>query len=144
PGPPPRRHGSLSSAYHPSRLERGGGAHRPHPHAPPPYHPAAARRAPDYYLSDLPALIPGGKLRPSSLDAHLERRLAQLEHDRARLQAQVEEKQKAKRARLREWERLCRESAAGALRSELAETQLQSLTEGAGISGASELGRVAF
>ncbi|KAI5299960.1 factor activating pos9, partial [Ascosphaera pollenicola] len=87
------------------------------------------------YLSDLSAIIPGGRLRPSGLDPTIERRLAQLESDRSRLQAQVEEKQKAKRARLREWERLVHESAAGAVRSEYAEAHLQKLTEGDSVVG---------
>lgn len=119
--PSPRRHGSFSSGPYPSR---------------PTYRQQQLQQQqqqqqnqqPDY-LSDLPAIIPGGKLRPSGLDPTIERRLAQLESDRNRLQAQVEEKQKAKRARLREWDRLVRESATGALRSEFAEAQLQKLTE---------------
>ncbi|KAG5288036.1 serine/arginine repetitive matrix protein, ER lumen protein retaining receptor [Histoplasma ohiense] len=87
------------------------------------------------YLSGIPQIVPGGKLLPSSLDPSREKRLAQLELDKEKLLEQIEEKQKAKRAGLREWEKLSRESSTGALRSELAEGHLQRMTEGDGLGG---------
>ncbi|OAX79341.1 hypothetical protein ACJ72_06337 [Emergomyces africanus] len=111
--PPPFRHNSSSST---------------------PYsHPRPQR--PINYLSGLPPIVPGGKLLPSALDPSREKRLAQLEIDKEKLLEQIEEKQKAKRAGLREWEKLSRESATGALRSELAEGHLQRMTEGDGLGG---------
>ncbi len=85
-------------------------------------------------MASVPAIVPGGKLLPSGLDAVSERRLAQLEEDKKRLLDQIEEKQKAKRAGLRDWERLERESAREGLKSELAEGHLDRMT-GEGGSG---------
>ncbi|OJD15144.1 hypothetical protein AJ78_04569 [Emergomyces pasteurianus Ep9510] len=87
------------------------------------------------YLSGLPQIVPGGKLLPSVLDPSREKRLAQLEIDKEKLLEQIEEKQKAKRVGLREWEKLSRESATGAMRSELAEGHLHRMTEGDGLGG---------
>ncbi|OJD25817.1 hypothetical protein ACJ73_02817 [Blastomyces percursus] len=87
------------------------------------------------YLSGLPPIVPSGKLLPSGLDPSREKRLAQLEIDKEKLLEQIEEKQRAKRAGLREWEKLSRESSTGALRSELAEGHLQRMTGGDGLGG---------
>lgn len=78
-------------------------------------------------------MIPGGRLLPSGTDPAAEKRLAQLEADKEKLMDQISEKQKSKRISLREWDKLTRESATGALRSELAEGHLQRLTETEGI-----------
>ena len=72
---------------------------------------------------------------PSGLDPGSEKRLAQLEADKERLLEQIAEKQKIKRAGLRDWDRLHRDSATGALKSELAEGHLQRMTEGEGVGG---------
>lgn len=52
-----------------------------------------------------------------------------LKADEEKLAEQVLEKQHLKRTGLRDWERLQRESALNALRSELAEVHLQRMTE---------------
>ncbi|KAK2811306.1 hypothetical protein FQN50_002182 [Emmonsiellopsis sp. PD_5] len=109
--PPPFRHSSSSSTPYP-RAQRSTN-----------------------YLSGLPAILPGGKPLPSGLDPGRERRLAQLETDKEKLLEQIEEKQRIKRAGLREWERLSREASTGALKSELAEAHLQRMTEGDGLGG---------
>jgi hypothetical protein len=81
-------------------------------------------------------VLSNGKLLPG-LDPGSEKRLAQLDADRERLLEQISEKQRIKRAGLRDWDRLQRESAIGALKSELAEGQLQRMTEGEGLGGGS-------
>lgn len=73
-------------------------------------------------------IVPGGKLAPSGLDPDREKRLAQLEADAEKLREQIEEKQRAKRQGLREWEGLEREAGVSGLRSELAEKHLGKLT----------------
>ncbi|WEW56318.1 hypothetical protein PRK78_001761 [Emydomyces testavorans] len=88
------------------------------------------------HLSGLPSIVPGGKPLPSSLDPSFEKRISQLEADKERLLEVIAEKQKAKRGSLREWDKLTRESATGALRSELAEGHLQRMAEGDDIGGA--------
>ncbi|EEP79216.1 predicted protein [Uncinocarpus reesii 1704] len=87
------------------------------------------------HLSGLPSVVPGGKLIPSGLDPAFEKRISQLEADKERLLEQIAEKQRSKRASLREWDKLSRESATGALRSELAEGHLQRMAEGDDIGG---------
>lgn len=92
------------------------------------------------YLAGLPAIIPNGKLQPPGLDPAVSKRLAQLESDRDRLQDAAEASQKAKRASLREWEKLIRESRNADLRSELAEEHLTRLSEeGQAFPAATEL-----
>jgi len=78
----------------------------------------------------MPTILAGGKLLPSILDPAAEKRLSQLEADKVRLLEQISEKQSSKGAELKDWDRLDRESATGALRSELAEGHLQRITEG--------------
>ena len=81
------------------------------------------------------ALVPGGKALPSILDPAAERRLVQLEADRERLFEQVMTTQKIKRAGLRDWDRVDRESSICALKSELAEGHLQRMAEESSIAG---------
>ncbi|KAL1867177.1 hypothetical protein Plec18167_008718 [Paecilomyces lecythidis] len=145
--PPPPRRGPIPQTYHgtPPTGPRGGFAPPPlgyDPSRQPPYrrssststiHPRAQKVT--NHLSGLPAIIPGGKLLPSPLDPATERRLSQLEADKEKLFEQVAEKQKLKRAVLRDWDKLDRESTTGALRSELAEGHLQRMAEGESISG---------
>lgn len=66
---------------------------------------------------------------PSVLDTATEKRLAQLEADRERLLDQMAETQRSKRAGLRDWDRLDRESSICALKSELAEGHLQRMAD---------------
>ncbi|KAK2831022.1 hypothetical protein FQN49_007076 [Arthroderma sp. PD_2] len=87
------------------------------------------------HLAGLPATVPGGKLLPSGLDPTTEKRLAQLEADKEKLLEQISEKQRAKRTSLREWDKLCRESEIGALRTDLADGHLQRMSETEGIGG---------
>ncbi|KAL2367720.1 hypothetical protein RJZ57_007914, partial [Blastomyces gilchristii] len=122
----PRANSNYES-HSPSSFRHSSSSSTPYSHTRPP-------RSTNY-LSGLPPIVPGGKLLPSGLDPSREKRLAQLELDKEKLLEQIEEKQKAKRAGLREWEKLSRESSTGALRSELAEGHLQRMTEGDGLGG---------
>jgi len=87
-----------------------------------------APRGPNH-LAGLGSIIPGGRTLPSSLDAATEKRLSQLEVDRERLLEQMAETQRSKRAGLRDWDRLDRESSICALKSELAEGHLQRMAD---------------
>lgn len=73
--------------------------------------------------------MPGGKLLPI-LPPDQEKRLKTLEVEAEKIRGEIEEKQKAKREALREWEVRERESDREALRSDLAEKHLLKLTEG--------------
>ncbi|KAF3479571.1 uncharacterized protein GIQ15_06547 [Arthroderma uncinatum] len=139
--PPPQHHG------HPPSGPRGAGGSP----APGPGHEARPRppfrhgngtsttypRTQRFtnHLAGLPTTVPGGKLLPSGLDPTTEKRLAQLEADKEKLLEQISEKQKAKRASLREWDKLSRESETGALRTDLADGHLQRMSETEGIGG---------
>lgn len=59
-----------------------------------------------------------------------------MEEDKKKLLEAIEEKQRVKRAGLREWEKAERESKREGLKSELAEGQLERLTGEGGMSGA--------
>lgn len=145
--PPPPRRGPIQQTYHgtPPTGPRGSFAPPPlgydssrHPQyrrssSTSGIHPRAQKVT--NHLSGLPAIIAGGKLLPSPLDPATERRLSQLETDQEKLFEQVAEKQRLKRAVLRDWDKLDRESATGALRSELAEGHLQRMAEGESIGG---------
>lgn len=90
--------------------------------------PSPAPRGPNH-LAGLGAVIPGGRILPSILDAAIEKRLTQLDTDREKLLDQVAETQRSKRAGLRDWDRLDRESSICALKSELAEGHLQRMAD---------------
>ncbi|KGO60410.1 hypothetical protein PEX2_033990 [Penicillium expansum] len=66
---------------------------------------------------------------PSLLDPAVEKRLAQLDVDKEKLLEQIAETQRSKRAELRDWDRLDRESSICALKSELAEGHLQRMAD---------------
>ncbi|KAL6233908.1 hypothetical protein BDW75DRAFT_180870 [Aspergillus navahoensis] len=87
------------------------------------------------YLVGLNTIVPGGKLAPTELDSVTEKRLSQLDTDKDRLFHQIAESQKLKRAGLREWDKLDRESSICALKSELAEGHLHCITDAEGILG---------
>lgn len=91
------------------------------------------------YLAGLQTVLPGGRLTPFDFDTITERRLSQLESDRDRLLDQIAERQSSKRAGLRDWDRLDRESSVCALKSELAESHLQCITD-----AENHVGRVLF
>src|SRR5207248_156531 len=76
-----------------------------------------------HHLSSMPTIVPGGKLLPSGMDKSVADRLSKLQIEREKLEKELEEKQAKKRAGLREWERLERESAREGLKNELAEKQ---------------------
>ncbi|KAJ6130108.1 hypothetical protein N7512_002888 [Penicillium capsulatum] len=105
--PGPRPHGSISAVS-------------PSPSSPIPKGPN--------YLAGLGTIIPGGKAFPS-VDSATEKRLQQLEVDREKLLEHIADTQKAKRAGLRDWDRLDRESSICALKSELAEGHLQRMAD---------------
>ncbi|KAL4761698.1 uncharacterized protein BDW70DRAFT_135578 [Aspergillus foveolatus] len=87
------------------------------------------------YLVGLNTIVPGGKLAPTELDSITEKRLSQLDADKDRLFNQIAESQKLKRAGLRDWDKLDRESSICSLKSELAEGHLQCITDAEGILG---------
>lgn len=87
-----------------------------------------APRGPNH-LAGLGSVVPGGRALPSPLDAATEKRLSQLEVDREKLLEQMAETQRSKRAGLRNWDRLDRESSICALKSELAEGHLQRMAD---------------
>lgn len=158
PGPPPfHRESPRDIPRHPSGRR---GTFAPSPHHGPPVGPRGStsgydsHRPPPFrgnttsttypqskrftsHLSNLSTIVPGGKLLPSGLDSSSEKRLAQLEADKEKLLDQIAEKQRVKRSGLGEWDKLSRETATSALRSDLAEGALQQITEGDGIGGGS-------
>lgn len=84
---------------------------------------------PPNYLAGLGSIVPGGRALPSALDITTERRLAQLDADKEKLLEQMAATQKPRRAGLRDWDRLDRESSICALKSELAEGHLQRMAD---------------
>ncbi|KAI9836198.1 MAG: hypothetical protein M1819_001535 [Sarea resinae] len=88
------------------------------------------------HLSTVPAIVPGGKLLPSNLKPEVLEKLAKLEEEKRKIEEQLAEKLAKKRVGLREWEKLERESAREALKSDLAEQQLRVLTDDGGLGGA--------
>ncbi|KAL2832239.1 hypothetical protein BJY01DRAFT_226156 [Aspergillus pseudoustus] len=96
--------------------------------------PPSSQRYPKH-LVGLSTIIPGGRLLASEIDAAIERRLSQLDADKDRLFEQNAESQKLKRIGLRDWDRLDRESSICALKSELAESHLQCITDTEGTLG---------
>ncbi|KAJ5343360.1 uncharacterized protein N7506_003184 [Penicillium brevicompactum] len=121
-GPPSSRRGSAALSHGPpvgprasfSPPTAGGGGI-------PPVNPPATER--------VSALIPEGKSFSNFLDPAVEKRLCQLETDREKLLEQIAETQRTKRVELRDWDRLDRESAICALKSELAEGHLQRMAD---------------
>lgn len=87
-----------------------------------------APKAPNH-LAGLNTVLPGGRILPSALDAATEKRFSQLEADQEKLLEQLAEAQRSKRAGLRDWDRLDRETSICALKSELAEGHLQRMAD---------------
>lgn len=86
----------------------------------------------------MPTIVPGGKSAPSAADPNTEKKLQQLEEEKKKLEEAIAERQRAKRAGLRDWETKERESKRDGLRSELAEQGLEKMGmgEGVGVGGA--------
>jgi hypothetical protein len=140
-GPPttPAAHGVPSGprASFSSSVPGGGGHYRhagARQHSVASAHPPTGPKPPSH-LAGLSTIVPGGRAFPSTLDPATEKRLLQLESDRERILEQVMETQKSKRAGLRDWDRLDRESSICALKSELAEGHLQRMAEESSIGG---------
>lgn len=141
-GPPaaPAAHGVPSGprASFSSPVTGGGGGHYRHAgarqHSVASANPPTGAKGPSH-LAGLSSIIPGGRVFPSTLDPATEKRLLQLETDREKLLQQVMETQRSKRAGLRDWDRLDRESSICALKSELAEGHLQRMAEESSIGG---------
>ncbi|KAJ5461061.1 uncharacterized protein N7458_002613 [Penicillium daleae] len=141
-GPPaaPAAHGVVPSgprASFSSPVSGGGGHYR---HAGARQYSAVSANPPPgpkppSHLAGLSSITPGGRAFPSTLDPVTEKRLLQLESDREKLLEQVMETQRTKRAGLRDWDRLDRESSICALKSELAEGHLQRMAEESSIGG---------
>jgi hypothetical protein len=81
----------------------------------------------------LPKEIPGGQKLPELFDTS---KILKLEEEARKLREQIEAKEQAKRASLREYEALGREADNAALRSELAEEQLITLSAEGEVGGA--------
>ncbi|KAG8526277.1 uncharacterized protein KY384_000270 [Bacidia gigantensis] len=90
-------------------------------------YPRTQRFSTTNHLASIPPIIPGGSLLPSA-DPAAARKISQLEDDAERLRKQIDDKQKEKRAGLRDWDVRERESRREGLRSELAEAQLESFS----------------
>ncbi|KAJ5381036.1 uncharacterized protein N7496_003464 [Penicillium cataractarum] len=141
-GPPaaPAAHGVPSGprASFSSPATGVGGGHYRHvgarQHSVASANPPAGPKGPSH-LAGLSSITPGGRVFPSTLDPATEKRLLQLETDREKLLEQVMETQRSKRAGLRDWDRLDRESSICALKSELAEGHLQRMAEESSIGG---------
>lgn len=82
------------------------------------------------HLAGMCSIMPGGKLFSTCFDSAIERRLLHLNADKARLFDQVAQRQASKRAGMKDWDRLDRESSISTLKSELAEGHLQRITGG--------------
>ena len=76
------------------------------------------------HLEDLPTIKEGGQRLPPLHDTA---KADKLEEEAARLRKMIDEKESKKRQGLREWDKLERESATAALKSELAEEHLREL-----------------
>ncbi|KAI9673309.1 MAG: hypothetical protein M1829_004075 [Trizodia sp. TS-e1964] len=87
------------------------------------------------HLASLPAIVPGGKLLPSSIDRSVQEKLAKLEAEQKKLEQDLAEKIAKKRQGLRTWDKLSRESSRENLRGDLAEQQARSIVGDAGSSG---------
>ena len=80
--------------------------------------------------------MPGGRLPPSSVDKKVAEKLAKLTQEKERLEQELDRKLEKKRAGLRTWDRLERESARDGLKSELAEQQVREMVGEGGMGGA--------
>lgn len=120
-----------------------------HSHAPPQFRPppphhshnSTSRTYPltqrfSRHLSDLPSIVPGGKASASNVGQSVKEKLARLEQDQKRLEAELADKLDKKRAGMRTWDRLERETTRESLKSELAEQQVRVMSGEGGMGGA--------
>ncbi|KAI9814516.1 MAG: hypothetical protein M1826_002189 [Phylliscum demangeonii] len=147
-GPPPRDDGP-GAPYH-ARSSHGYGHGPPpqssfsspqHQHHPPPFRPpppfsnshhSTSRTYPltkhfGRYLSGGPSVVPGGRMYPSAIERSVSERLAKLDVERRKLEAELADRQERKRAGLRRWENMERETARDGLRTELAEQHVRAM-----------------
>lgn len=82
------------------------------------------------YLACLPQIIPGGKILSLGLDPAIGRRISQLETDKEKIMEQFAERHRFRRACVKDWGQVDRESSIGSLKSELAEGHLHQIAEG--------------
>ncbi|OQD98680.1 hypothetical protein PENSOL_c008G10148 [Penicillium solitum] len=137
-GSPPVRRGTIAPSQAPPAGPRAsfsspvpGGSYR-HPTSRQPSIPSVTQPLTQRgvnHLAGLCTIIPEGRSLPSLLDPAVEKRLAQLDVDKEKLLEQIAETQRSKRAELRDWDRLDRESSICALKSELAEGHLQRMAD---------------
>lgn len=87
------------------------------------------------HLADLPKEVPGGQKAPEIYDKS---KILKLEDEARKLRDLIDAKESAKRQRLKEWDTLEKDANNAALRADLAEQQLRSL------SGEGDIGGAAF
>ncbi|KAI9713361.1 MAG: hypothetical protein M1812_006639 [Candelaria pacifica] len=87
-------------------------------------------------LASVPQIVPGGKILPSGIDPKIAERLAKLDEEKKKLEAEVAKMEEQSRSSLREWDRLSRESNRESLKSELAEQHVSMLAGEGGMGGA--------
>lgn len=80
----------------------------------------------------MPQIVAGGKLLPAY---EISDKLAKLEADKKRLEEALAEKEAKKRAAIREWDRLERESAREGYKTELADKHVKALAGEGGMDG---------
>jgi N-acetylmuramoyl-L-alanine amidase len=76
------------------------------------------------HLNDLPGIKPGGQLLPPR-DQSIDARLRHLSSESEKLRQQIADKQKVKRAGLREWSKLEQDSASAAIKADLSEETMR-------------------
>ncbi|KAI9699345.1 MAG: hypothetical protein M1836_002955 [Candelina mexicana] len=87
-------------------------------------------------LASVPQIVPGGKLLPSGIDPKIAERLAKLDEEKKKLEAEVARMEEQSRSGLREWDRLSRDSNRESFKSELAEQHVSMLAGESGMGGA--------
>lgn len=85
------------------------------------------------HLSDLPKEVPGGQKAPELYDKS---KILKLEEEARKLREMIEQKEDAKRQKLREWDGVERDAETAQLRVDLAESSLRSLNGEGDVSGA--------
>ncbi|KAI9861006.1 MAG: hypothetical protein M1824_002772 [Vezdaea acicularis] len=84
------------------------------------------------HTAGMPQIVAGGKLLPAY---EISDKLAKLEADKKRLEEALAEKEAKKRAAIREWDRLERESAREGYKTELADKHVKALAGEGGMDG---------
>ncbi|MCJ1439923.1 MAG: hypothetical protein MMC23_000404 [Stictis urceolatum] len=122
-GPPFRSNNSTSTTY--PRTQRFN-----HPHPSSNNNTSHASNAVSVHLASVAALAESGagKKFPSGLEPGQEKRLAQLEDEKRKLEEQIGVKEERKRHALREWDRVDREAKREAFKGALADEHLAKLS----------------